>query len=94
MVSFGIGVVAVTPALALVYFLIKRELPVFHLRVALVPGTPAQRRAQHDRHIIVTPTRLLSFRFVGWLRVEPWKLLQVLCVSEHHQTQTMPLASS
>jgi len=38
MVSFGIGVVAVTPALALVYFLIKRELPVFHLRVALVPG--------------------------------------------------------
>ncbi len=39
MVSFGIGVVAVTPALALVYFLIKRELPVFHLRVALVPGT-------------------------------------------------------
>jgi glucose uptake protein GlcU len=38
MISFGIGVLAVTPALALVYFLLKREIPVFHLRVALVPG--------------------------------------------------------
>jgi hypothetical protein len=38
MVSFGIGVVAVTPVMAFIYFLLKREVPVFHLRVALVPG--------------------------------------------------------
>jgi glucose uptake protein GlcU len=38
MVSFGIGVVCVTPVLALIYFVLKREVPVFHPRVALVPG--------------------------------------------------------
>jgi len=38
MVSFGIGVLAVTPVMAFIYFLLKREVPVFHLRVALIPG--------------------------------------------------------
>jgi len=37
-VSFGIGVMVVTPVCALVYFLIRRQLPQFHLKVALVPG--------------------------------------------------------
>jgi glucose uptake protein GlcU len=36
--SFGIGVAIVTPVIAFFYFLVKREMPVFHLRVALVPG--------------------------------------------------------
>jgi hypothetical protein len=37
-VSFGIGVLAVTPVCAIVYFLARRKLPEFHLRVALIPG--------------------------------------------------------
>jgi len=38
MISFGIGVLAVTPVLAAIYFLIKFEWPVFHVKVALLPG--------------------------------------------------------
>lgn len=37
-VSFGIGVIIVTPVIALIYFIALRKRPVFHLRVALVPG--------------------------------------------------------
>eukprot|EP01103_Thecamoeba_quadrilineata_P004122 TRINITY_DN13848_c0_g1_i1.p1 TRINITY_DN13848_c0_g1~~TRINITY_DN13848_c0_g1_i1.p1 ORF type:complete len:369 (-),score=38.62 TRINITY_DN13848_c0_g1_i1:93-1199(-) len=37
--SFGIGVFAVTPCLAVIYFLIKREIPQFQVRAALIPGT-------------------------------------------------------
>jgi len=38
MISFGIGVLGVTPILTTIYFILKREVPVFHIRVALVPG--------------------------------------------------------
>jgi len=37
-VSFGIGVLAVTPVFGLLYFLIRRKRPVFHVKVALIPG--------------------------------------------------------
>jgi len=38
-VSFGIGVMIVTPVCALFYFaIIKRQIPQLHLRVALIPG--------------------------------------------------------
>jgi len=36
--SFGIGVLAVTPVCAFFYFLIKREIPIFHFKAAFVPG--------------------------------------------------------
>jgi len=36
--SFGIGVLAVTPVCAFFYFLIKREIPVFHFKAAFIPG--------------------------------------------------------
>jgi hypothetical protein len=38
LVSFGIGVGCVTPVLFVLYFLVKRELPKFHVKVALLPG--------------------------------------------------------
>jgi len=37
-VSFGIGVLIVTPVCAIVYFLARRRIPVFHYRIALIPG--------------------------------------------------------
>jgi len=37
-ISFSIGVVLVTPVVAAFYFLVRRQMPVFHLRETLVPG--------------------------------------------------------
>ncbi|PRP78327.1 zinc carboxypeptidase [Planoprotostelium fungivorum] len=37
-ISFSIGVLAITPVCALAYFLFRRQRPVWHVRVALVPG--------------------------------------------------------
>jgi len=37
-VSFSIGVVIVTPICAVIYFLIRRQEPVFHIKVAFLPG--------------------------------------------------------
>ncbi len=46
MVSFGIGVLGVTPVLVAIYFLLKRQWPKFHLKVALIPGIYWQLREE------------------------------------------------
>jgi hypothetical protein len=36
--NFGIGVIIVTPILFVVYFLVKRQVPVFHVKKTMYPG--------------------------------------------------------